>query len=174
MIKYRAIFLVLFAVSVYLTSCNRKKKGCVDVNAVNYCSKCNHSDGSCEYDITIGFWFDSLFYKNVLLFNQVDTFKVYLADNHGMNRYIGIYTKNQVFANEPSCDNSSLLKVNIRYNKSDLKDNCKNGGLFGGSNRCWFLVGRAELIKNGQTNGVAESSLTIYYSSSYGCKLIKF
>lgn len=175
MIRERNVILwlgLVVGISILMTDCS--KKGCTDENAINYCSKCKKNDGSCEYDLTIGFWFDSVFYKNVLLFNQADTMKIYLVDNHGMNSYVGIYTKNKVFTQEPSCDDPSILKIKLRYNSSNLKDNCQNGGGFlGGGIKCWYLVGRADIISKGESKGVVEKPLVIY-GGTYGCKLIKF
>lgn len=39
-------------------SCIKKKKGCSDAEADNYCAACNDNDGSCTYTGKVVFWWD--------------------------------------------------------------------------------------------------------------------
>ncbi len=53
------IGLIIIWTIITFTSCERK--GCADVNATNYCEKCNKDDGSCTYKSQLVFWWKKPF-----------------------------------------------------------------------------------------------------------------
>lgn len=164
----RNLFLVIiFLISSLIFISCKKKKGCVDPNALNYCSDCKENDGSCEYEIIFAFWFDSTF-KNTMVNAGVDTMYIRMYDNHGMNRYIGYYTKNQYLNSAPNCNSSNVLKTTFRYVQSSMPDVCGSGGLFGGGTKCWLIYYNANTSK-----GQIDDGYFTVGPGTYGCQIIK-
>lgn len=148
------------------TSC-KKKQGCVDPNAVNYCADCTVNVG-CQFDVTLMFWFDSLFTAELRQLG-IDTIDIFLRDLHNFQLHVGRYSRHQYCASPPSCDSGNVLKTTLRYAVSDLPDVCSsNSGWWGGGSRCWILSYSAKTEQ-----GVMDDGQIIVYPGMYGCVELK-
>ena len=56
--KTKLLFLLTIIVLTAFMSCIKRKKGCTDANASNYCSGCNEGNRSCTYTGKVLFWWD--------------------------------------------------------------------------------------------------------------------
>jgi len=160
---------VVLSVGIVLSplSC-RKKKGCVDPNAVNYCDACNENAG-CEYDVTFVFWFDSAF-SHTLQLHNIDSVHLYLSDQHNFHSYVGSYSRHHYFEAAPTCTDSGVVKTTLRYAVSALPDACSSGSnwLGGGGSKCWKLNYSAN-----SDLGAVDGGLVFIYPGLHGCLHIK-
>jgi hypothetical protein len=163
--------LILIILLTFFTVCCKKKKGCVSPDAINYCSDCKENDGSCEFLCNFVIWFDSTLYKT-LTNNNIDSIDVFVRDHHGFQKFIGSYSKNQVFQNAPDCSASNALKIDIKYVQSEMPDAGGSGGsLSGGGGKIWILTFYAK-SKDSIGYYVSEKQF-IVGAGTNGCHVIK-
>lgn len=158
---------ILLVLSLIFPAC-KKKKGCVNPEAINYCADCNTYDGSCIYPYTLSFWFDSVRYAN-LVSNGIDSFLVRVEDNHGFSQVVGTYHRDQWLPQEPVCEDSTLLRWTVHYKHSEMPDVCGGGGgvLGGGGTKCWILH---VICDTGQ--GIFDTQVVVGPGAT-GCHLVK-
>ncbi len=98
-----------------LTSCE-KKKGCLDVDSVNYDAEAKIDDGSCRYEGNVVFWWDedlTTDFQNI----GASTVKIYVN-----NEFQGsVAISGQFWDSAPSCGASSAVTstIDMGVNKSE-------------------------------------------------------
>jgi len=166
----KSAYFVLIAIAV-LWGCKRKE-GCMDPTADNYCADCKKGDPSlCSFSYTMAFWMDTAFGR-LLDSLQIDTIFLQVGydrpDGSYFSEEIGFYTRDRVFSETPSCEDNRLLRYTVRYRLKDMPHTCSGGGLLGGGTRCWIWQYSATHPTKG---AVKEGYITIGPGAS-GCQLI--
>lgn len=160
------------ALFLLLAGCKRKE-GCKDPNATNYCPECKKAEnGSCEFAYTLGFWFDSTFSAR-LRQNGIDTFWIKLSyfDPQGnfQEMEVGGYLSSQYFREAPpTCEHPTLQKHTLRYRLDQMPHVCPSGGILGGGSRCWTFNYTAV-----SSRGVEDDSLLVIGPGESGCHLVQ-
>ncbi|MEN2992616.1 MAG: hypothetical protein ABDH91_03580 [Bacteroidia bacterium] len=162
-----ALFLLL-----PLSSC-RRKEGCLHEAAANYCSDCNRAKNeACEYEFTIGFWFDGNFAR-LLGQQQIDT--LYLSLSYALPEggtkelWRSFYIRADTFNFEPRCNAQNIKKYTLRYSLEAMPHSCSSGNAFGGGARCWILQYSAYGSGQGEVRG---GSITVRLGQT-GCEMIR-
>jgi len=178
--KFRWLLFMMVALSIPFLQWGCKREGCTDPIALNYCSKCNTNDGSCEYEITIAFWYDSALVKRIAQYNaqfdpDVDTLELYLHAETVFSGVIAKFKPDVPLSQEPSCSDPRVFTKKLRYVHGKMPDVCQSGsgGFFplggGGGTKCWIL--KYEI--SDPDIGILGGSQIIIGPGEYGCKTVK-
>lgn len=142
-----------------MTAGCRRKEGCTDPTASNYCRDCNRAKNEvCEFEYAIAFWFDTTFARYLAQLG-VDTLFLRISDPDPQGNpkevWHSFYHRSEAFLTEPSCEDSKVRKFLFRYRIADMPDVCGGGGgiLGGGGSRCWRLSYSAYYPGAGEIRG---------------------
>lgn len=151
-------------------SCKRKE-GCMDPTAANYCPDCKKGDnGQCIWNYTVTFWLtDSTASRLQSL--GIDTLYVTLSwsgsDMSTQTREVGFMLRSQARPQAPACNDAAFPRYTFSYKLADMPHTC-SGGIFGGGSKCWIIQYSASSPTQGE---VRSGSFTIGPGVS-GCYLI--
>lgn len=98
--KNGLLLLASLLIGTNISSC---KRGCIDKDATNYCSKCNKDDESCKYKAKIGFWFNNTTSSNMQS-NGITRLDIFIDGNKVGSLYTSDYD-----LIEPGCSNHKAL-----------------------------------------------------------------
>lgn len=177
MMRRSKLGLALLTIGGLLLTACRRKEGCMEQVATNYCSDCNRHKGEvCEYDYTIAFWFDTTFARYLAQL-EVDTLYLRISDpdpqsGSSQELWNSFYLRSEAFLTEPTCEDSRVKKFRFHYRLGDMPDVCGGGGGFlgGGGSRCWRLTYSAYYPGKGV---IRDGSITIGPGAT-GCEKIRF
>jgi len=172
--------MVAYSIALLQWGCEREIKGCTDPNAINYCSECNAYDGSCEYEITLAFWYNSTLLERIEKYNtefdpDIDILEIYLHAEPVFSGVIAKFKPDAPLSQEPSCSDPRVFTKTLRYVHEKMPDVCQSGsgGFFplggGGGTKCWIITYEI----NAPGIGAFGSSQIIIGPGEYGCKLVK-
>lgn len=89
-----------------LNSC--KKEGCIDPDAVNYSTEAKKSDGSCNYESKVTFWFDQQ--TADYLYNTDVSDYVSITIN---GVFVGNYSTTTYFTAAPACEQAGAFSYTL-------------------------------------------------------------
>lgn len=109
--KTKILILVIALGSVFtFSSCG--KKGCVDVDAKNYCDECKKEDGSCTYEGKIVFWNNQS--TSTFLVGDGAVTLTYYVDGS----LVGSSAASVYWSGAPNCGQSVSVTKDLGKNKS--------------------------------------------------------
>ncbi|MCS7162788.1 MAG: hypothetical protein NZ958_05625 [Bacteroidia bacterium] len=164
--------LLALSILLSLNSC-RRKEGCLYEAAANYCSDCNKANNEvCEYEFTVGFWFDGNFAR-LLAQQQIDTLYLRLSyalpEGGTKELWQSFYSRTDTFTFEPRCNAQNVKKYTLRYSLGAMPHSCSGGNAFGGGTRCWILQYSAYSPGQGEVRG---GSITVRLGQT-GCEMVR-
>lgn len=110
------LFMLLAVVAMFATSCEKEISGCLDIDAVNYCSECTATDGSCEFEGTALFWYDQAA-SEFLLADDAFGLTFYVD-----NKIVGSTSTSVYWTQSPSCGSAGSVTFTMPLGKNKSKD----------------------------------------------------
>ncbi len=114
----KLIYLFLIVAIAATSACKKeeKKKGCTDPQSKNYCSDCEESDGSCQFEGKLVFWWNEEFTDSCAA-NGINSIRIYVNNNDkGTVQVASLF-----FTANPGCGASNTITVTEDFGSSKSK-----------------------------------------------------
>jgi hypothetical protein len=109
------LFMLLAVVAMFASSCKKEVSGCLDVDAINYCSGCTATDGNCEFEGTALFWYDQAASEFLL---SDDAFGLtFFVDN----KIVGSTSTSVFWTQSPACGSAGSVSFTLPLGKDKKK-----------------------------------------------------